>query len=149
MCRLMRPSPAWKAAPLQEPVTYLRITQSRGPKSGARVRPGVPEPKTKTKPRTKIEPFPTVTFQFSALSETSVVPEREQDVNQRLLHDISNRLAKDCDPPTEDGAGAAVNAKAISRRRDAQGEFFTNLLIPDDFRKLIEGPANVASKSTT
>jgi len=126
-----------------QPVTYLRVTQNKDAgKTGMRVRPGVPLPKRKATPTAKIDPFPTVTFKFSALSETSVVPERDQDVNQRLLHDISYRLAEICDPPRKELA-AESDTKAIARQREAQGNFFTNLVIPDDFRKLIEGPANV------
>jgi len=66
-------------------------------------------------------------FEFSALSEVAVVPLREQEVNTRLLRDLVDRMTKTC------------TAEECAQ----QGDFFTNLMIPDDFRKLLEGPASV------
>jgi hypothetical protein len=116
-------------------VTYLRITQSKSAKAGmVRAKSAHPPKRGKQPARAVIEPFPTDVFQFSALSEVAVVPQREQEVNAHLLRDLADRLTDqltepaDSDPPSE---------------RADQGDFFTNLLIPDDFRKLIEGPASV------
>jgi hypothetical protein len=106
--------------------TYLRVTQSKSAKAAV-VRAKSASPKRNTPARTAINPFPTDVFQFSALSEVSVVPQREQEVNAHLLHDLADRLTVSC---------------PLGQRAD-QGDFFSNLLIPDDFRKLIEGPASV------
>jgi hypothetical protein len=108
-------------------VTYLRVTQSKSAKAGVVRAKSAVSSKRKQAARAAIDPFPTDVFQFSALSEIAAVPEREQQVNAHLLRDLAGRL-------TESSA---------ERERADQGDFFTNLLIPDDFRKLIEGPAAV------
>ena len=109
-------------------VSYLRVTQSQSAKAGlVRAKSAIPAGSKKSPAHNVIDPLPTDIFQFSALSEVSVVPQREQEVNAHLLRHLADRLTKPC-PPDE---------------RTDQGNFFTNLLIPDDFRRLIEGPANV------
>lgn len=113
-----------------EHVTYLRVTQSKSAKAGL-VRAGSaaspPRKSKKPGPRAAIDPFPTNVFEFSALSDVAVVPQRDEEVNGHLLRDLAERMTKAC-PPDE---------------RQEQCDFFTNLVIPEDFRKLIEGPANV------
>jgi hypothetical protein len=107
---------------------YLRVTRSKSAAAGAARRSSaVPARQKKAAARATIDPFPTDVFQFSALSDVAVVPEREQEVNTHLLHELSDRMTKPC-PLAE---------------RARQGDFFTNLLIPDDFRKLIQGPGGI------
>jgi hypothetical protein len=127
----VEPDPEADAQPADvepdRPVTYLRITRS---KSAPRVMRAKSDPSAKARkpadhPATNL--FPTEVFQFSALSDLAVVPQRDQEVNARLMRDLPGRMTNDC--TTED--------------RAAFGTFFTNYLIPDDFRKLTEGPANL------
>src|SRR5262249_7551615 len=63
------------------------------------------------------------TFQFSALSETAAVPVRDEQVNTYFVRELPDRLIK--------------TRKA--EERQALGRFFANYLIPDDFRRMIEG----------
>ena len=106
-------------------VTYLRITQSKSAAAGL-----VPDASAVSgRSPARRHDFPTDIFQFSALSDISAVPQREQKVNSYLLSEIASRLTKS-DP-------------SVPGQRERQGYFFTNLVIPDDFAKLIEGPANV------
>ncbi len=112
-------------------VAYLRVTQSKTARANV-VRAETPVQPKRAKP-SLINAFPTDVFQFSALSEVAVVPQREQEVNAHLLRDLADRLT---DQITQDQGDAL-------RQRANEGDFFTNLLIPDDFRKLIEGPASV------
>jgi len=91
------------------PVNYLRITRS---KSAA---------------RPAVAPFMTDVFEFSALSEVSVISQREQEVNSRILRDLVDHMTKDLEP----------------KDREDLGSFFTNILIPEDFRKLTEGSINL------
>ena len=66
-------------APPDAPVTFMRITRSRSGVSGEHpIAPATPKPPA-------LDPFPSKTFQFSALSDLSVVPQREEVVNARLL----------------------------------------------------------------
>ena len=58
-------------APPDAPVTFMRITRSRSGASGEH-----PVAPATAKPRA-LDPFPSETFQFSALSDLSVVPQRE------------------------------------------------------------------------
>ena len=127
-----------------EHVTYLRVTQSKSAKAGL-VRAGsATSPRRKAKKataRAAIDPFPTDVFQFSALSDVAVVPQREQEVNAHILRDLAERMTKRCPGDgSQDPADAATSPPAD---RQDQCDFFTNLVIPDDFRKLIEGPASV------
>jgi hypothetical protein len=113
------------------PVVYLRATRSKSP--AARAAPAkvtFPGKRKKSAPRRAIDRFPTDIFRFSALSDVAVVPEREQLVNGHLLHQLADRMTK-------------IDPTAAPGERARQGDFFTNLMIPDDFRKLIEGPASV------
>jgi hypothetical protein len=126
------PSPSIELSQIEaepEPaVAYLRVTQSKTAQAGlVRAKSAVPPKRAKPSARAAIDPFPTDVFQFSALSEVAVVPQREQEVNAHLLRDLADRLTEPSAPP----------------HRASQGDFFTNLLIPDDFRKLIQGPASV------
>ena len=45
-------------------------------------------------------------FQFSALSDVSVIPQREQEVNTRILHDLADHMTKDCTPKEREDLGA-------------------------------------------
>jgi hypothetical protein len=109
-------------------ITYLRITRSksataraaRAVQRSAAILPTVEE-------QAPVNLFPADMFEFSALSEVAVVAQREQEVNAHLLRDLVDRMTKAC-PESE---------------RARQSDFFTNLVIPDEFRKLIEGPASV------
>ena len=109
-----------KASP-DAPVTFMRITRSR---SGGEhpVAPATAKPRA-------LDAFSSETFQFSALSDLSVVPQREQEVNARLLRDAAERLTRP----------AAAEEKDHSRL----GTYFANTVIPEDFRKLFEGPASL------
>jgi CHAT domain len=109
-------------------INYLRVTRSISTAAGmARHPSNAPGPGKKAAARRTIDPFPTDVFQFSALSEVAVIPQREQEVNTRLLRDLADRMTKSCTP----------------EKCTQQGDFFTNLVIPDDFRALLEGPASV------
>ena len=110
-------------APPDVPLTFMRITRSRSGASGEHpIAPATAKPHAP-------DAFPSETFQFSALSEFSVVPQREQDVNARLLRDAADRL-------TEPAAGEEKDHGRL-------GTYFANTVIPEDFRKLFEGPASV------
>jgi hypothetical protein len=125
--------------PQPEPaVAYLRVIQSKTAKASV-VRAGPVAQPNRAKPaaRRLIDAFPTDVFQFSALSEVAVVPQRDQEVNAHLLRDLADRLTERLTGPSDPRQGDALQQRA------SQGDFFTNLLIPDDFRKLIEGPASV------
>jgi hypothetical protein len=106
------------------PVTYLRITRSNSPVRGKSVLPGK-QKKPAARPAANL--FATDVFQFSALSDVAVVPQRQLEVNRRLMRDLPGRMTDDCTPV----------------ERAAFATFFTNYLIPDDFRKLTEGPASL------
>jgi hypothetical protein len=125
-------------------VAYLRVTQSKTAKAGS-VRAGsVAQPnRSKPSPRRLIDAFPTDVFQFSALSEVAVVPQREQEVNAHLLRDLADRLTERMAEAAALRKGDGLDQGDALRQRASQGDFFTNLMIPDDFRKLIEGPASV------
>jgi hypothetical protein len=114
-------------------VAYLRVTQSKTAKASL-VRAEAPASPKRAK-ASLINAFPTDVFQFSALSDVAVVPQRDQEVNAHLLRDLAERLT--------DPLHQSNSRDDAVRLRASQGDFFTNLLIPDDFRKLIEGPANV------
>ena len=121
-------------------VTYLRITRSK-PAAAPAVVPdasAVPSRRKKVPAHTTTDFFPTDVFQFSAMSELAVVPQREQRVNARLTGEIANRMAK-TDPQANDPR--VDDAMLLMRER--QGYCFTKLMIPDDFQKLIDGPADV------
>ncbi len=109
------------------PVTYLRIMRSKSAATAIRSKRAVPAKRKKPAVRPAANFFATEVFQFSALSDVAVVPQREQDVNAHLMRDLPDRMTKDCTP----------------EQREALGVFFTNYLIPDDFRKLTEGPADL------
>ena len=66
-------------------------------------------------------------FQFSALSELAVVPVREEELNGYIIRELPGRMAKACS----------------LEQRQAFGTFFSNYMIPEDFRKLTEGAANL------
>jgi CHAT domain/Peptidase family C25 len=107
-------------APPDPPVTFMRITR------GASGEHPVAPPTAKPGP---FDPFPSQTLQFSALSELAVAPQREQEVNARLLREAATRLTQ----------------LATSEEKDHSrlGCYFATAIIPDDFRKLIEGPASL------
>lgn len=110
------------------PITYLRVTRSKSAGAGAvRSKPAVVTRHRKPAGRAAIDPFPTDVFQFSALSDVAVVPQRDQEVNTRLMRDLAGRMTLEF----------AVEERA------KLGTFFTNFVIPDDFRQQVEGPANV------
>jgi hypothetical protein len=112
-------------APADANVTFMRIARRKSSPGQSPERPVAP---ATAKPRA-LDPFPSETFEFSALSELAVVPLREQDVNARLLRDAADRLTK----------AAADGEKDHSRL----GAYFANTVIPEDFRKLTEGPASL------
>jgi hypothetical protein len=66
-------------------------------------------------------------FQFSAVSDLATAPVREQEVNAYLIRKLPDRITK----------------TSCYDQREAYGTFFANVLIPEDFRKLTEGPANL------
>lgn len=68
-------------------------------------------------------PGKTELFQFSALSDVAVVPVREQEINAYLIRELPDRIMKTTSP----------------KERDEYATFLGNVLIPDDFRKLING----------
>jgi predicted DNA-binding ArsR family transcriptional regulator len=108
-------------------VTYLRVTRSKSAARAIRGKPVLPAKQKKPPAHPGVNHFPTDVYQFSALSDVAVVPQREQEVNTRLMRDLPDRLTKDCEP----------------NERANYATFFTNLLIPDDFRKLTEGSADL------
>jgi hypothetical protein len=119
-------------------VTYLRITRSKPAAAAAVVPDGsaVPTRRKKVSAPKAADFFPTDVFQFSAMSEVAVVPQREQRVNARLTGEIASRMAN-----TELQKDPKLNDALLMRER--QGYCFTKLMIPDDFQKLIDGPADV------
>jgi hypothetical protein len=110
------------------PVNYLRITRSRSASAAMRGKSALPGARKKRAKQSAVDLFMTDVFQFSALSDTAVVPQRDQEVNTRILRDLADHMTQDC----------------TASERENLGAFFTNILIPDDFRKLMEGPAGVA-----
>ncbi len=58
-----------------------------------------------------------------------MVPQREEAVNARLLRDAAERLTR----PVESG----------EKDHSRLGTYFANTVIPEDFRKLFEGPASL------
>ena len=112
-----------RKAPPDAPVTFMRITRSRSGASGEH-----PIAPANAKPHA-LDPFPSKTFQFSALSDRSVVPQREEVVNARLLRDAAERLTR----PVESG----------EKDHSRVGTYFANTVMPEDFRKLSEGPASL------
>jgi hypothetical protein len=109
------------------PVTYLRITRSKSAATTLKGKPVLPLKRKNPTVRAATNPFATEVFQFSALSDLAVIPQREQVVNTHLIRDLPNRMTSECLPD----------------ERTEFGNFFTNYLIPEDFRKLIEGPASL------
>lgn len=103
-------------------ITYLRITRSKSATARAERTAAALATIEET-----VDRFPTEMFEFSALSDVAVVAQREQEVNTHLMRDLVDRMTK----------------AWPERERARQSDFFTNLVIPDDFRKLIEGPASV------
>lgn len=115
----------WPSVEPQGQINYMRIT--RGKSAVAQQADQTPSPAA-TPRRGSLDPFPTEIFQFSALSDLAVVPQREQDVNAHLLHDAAARLTQDED-------------KTIDHER--LGVYFADTVIPEDFRKLTEGPGSL------
>jgi hypothetical protein len=110
-------------APADAPVSFMRITTKDDGVSGQH-----PLAAASAKPHA-LDPFPCVMFRFSALSDLSAVPERKQEVNARMLRDATERLTQ----PMSDG----------EKDHGRLGNYFVNTLIPEDFRKLTEGPASL------
>jgi len=106
-------------------VTFMRVTRSKG---GTRPVLDRPAGSPVAKPLL-IDPFPSELFQFSAVSELAVVPQRDQEVNAYLLRDSAARLTRD---ETEEGDHARL------------GTYFADTIIPEDFRKFTEGPAQLS-----
>ena len=67
-------------------------------------------------------------FEFSALSETATVSVREQEISSYLLGALSNRMT------------AATISLA---KRERLGRFFADIVIPEDFRSLMESAVNL------
>jgi CHAT domain-containing protein len=129
--RDVAPDPKVEPSPIDVepdlPVTYLRITGRKFAARAMQRKPVLPVKRKKPAVRAVINPFPTDVFEFSALSDLAVVPQREHEVNTHLMRDLPDRMTKEC----------------TSEERADLGVFFTNYLIPEDFRKLTEGPANL------
>ena len=66
-------------------------------------------------------------FQFSALSELAAVPVREEELNGYFIHELPGRMTKSCS----------------LEERQALGTFFSNYMIPEDFRKQTEAAVNL------
>jgi hypothetical protein len=96
------------------PVTFLRVTRPQTATTAAAAG------SVQTRGYTEL-------FQFSALSDVSVVPVREREINAYLIRELPDRMMK----------------TSLPKRRDDYATFFGNLLIPDDFRKLINGGGNL------
>lgn len=105
------------AAPIDPPVGFMRVTRS---KSSERSSPSG---------KGSADRLPYETFQFSALSERAVVPQRDVDVTTRLLNDMAERLTQ--------------RASAQEGDHSRLGCYFANTVVPDDFRRLLEGPASL------
>jgi len=110
-----------------QPVNYLRITQSKSAAAAMRGKSVFPAKRNKPAAHRAVDSFMTDVFQFSALSEVSVISLREQEVNSRILRDLVDHMTQD----------------RAQKEREDLGAFFTNILIPDDFRKLTEGSVNM------
>jgi hypothetical protein len=127
--RDVKPDPKVEAASTgvdhDEQVNYLRITRSKSATSAKRDQAAAPAAMPQ---HVAFNPFPSEVFQFSALSELAVVPQREQEVNAHLLRDSAERMTKD-------------ETKDIDHGR--LGVYFTETTIPDDFRKLTEGTTSI------
>lgn len=67
------------------------------------------------------------TLQFSAMSDTSVVAEREVELSAYLLENLPMRLC----------------ASVALEMRERFGRFFASAVIPDDFRDLVGGAPNL------
>jgi CHAT domain len=67
-------------------------------------------------------------FQFSGLSESAVVPVREETINPYLARELPARMSS---------MGTSGSERA------ALSVFFTDCLIPDDFRRTIESASNI------
>ena len=123
--------PVFESSPIDvepdRPVNYLRITRSKSAAAAMRGKFAFPGKRKKPAARAAVDPFMTDVFEFSALSDVSVIPQREQEVNTRILRDLADHMTKDCTPTDREDLGA----------------FFTNILIPDDFRKLTEGSVSL------
>lgn len=111
-----------------QPVNYLRTTRSQSAEAmrGKAALAGLGKNKKQTK-HFAVDLFMTDVFRFSALSETAVIPQRDQEVNTRILRDLADHMTQDCS--RED--------------RERLGVFFSNVVIPDEFRKLTEGSASI------
>jgi hypothetical protein len=110
-----------------QPVNYLRITQSKSAAAAMRGKSVFLVMRKKPAANRPVDSFMTDVFQFSALSEVSVISQREQEVNSRILRDLVDHMTQDC----------------ALKLREELGTFFTNILIPDDFRKLTEGSVDL------
>jgi hypothetical protein len=98
------------------PVSLLRVTRNKAA-------PPAPGPANAT----AVGATGTEVFQFSALSEVSAVTVREVEVNAFLVRELPDRMS---------------GASSPEEQADF-GTFFTNYLIPDDFRKLTYGGGNL------
>ena len=96
----VEPDPIIEPTPLDvepdRPVNYLRITQSKSAMAAMRSKSVFPGRRKKPAAGTAIDPFMTDVFQFSALSDVAVIPQREQEVNTRILRDLADHMTKEC-----------------------------------------------------
>ena len=95
------------------PVTFLRVTRKIAPVSAA------PAPASAM--------GRTTTFEFSALSESSSVPVREEEISAYLIQALAARMT----------------TTSAAEQRERLGRFFADLVLPEDFRKLTEGAKNL------
>ncbi len=94
------------------PVTLLRVTK----RSGA-------SPATSLAASAQAEATAFEAFEFSGMSDLAAVTVREHEVNAYLLRELPARITSASSPAEQ----------------EALAMFFSNYLVPDEFRKLIEG----------
>jgi hypothetical protein len=99
-----------------EPVTLLRVTRNSAELPPASAGSSSP-----------VGTLTTDVFEFSGLSEVAAVTVREVEVNAYLVRELPERMTSASSP----------------EEREAFGLFFTNYLIPDDFRNLTDGGDNL------
>jgi hypothetical protein len=91
------------------PATLLRVTRNAATPSGPGAAPSGGTGDTEI-------------FQFSALSDVSVVTVREQEISRYLINQLPDRLSGKCAPEMREGLA----------------RLFANCVIPEDFRSLTE-----------
>lgn len=98
------------------PLTLLRITR------GATVPMASPAP-----PIALVGTSGTQLFEFSGISDVAAVTVRDVEVNSYIVRELPERMTNAASPDDQ----------------EAFGTFFSNCLIPDDFRLLAEGSSDI------